>query len=324
MTRIVCTLASLLAAFFLAGCSSTGHRSVSKLFPPEPPAVINDVELRASFVRRMGELIKQGPEPAAFSSLTQQLSRTSCELSLPAVNRKQMDPAETYKTVVDSVVVVGSFYHCKREKCKELHNSAASGVIIHEDGAVLTNYHVVDTDKARMLGMAIMTFGGDVYLVDEVLAADESNDVAILKLRDAAGLPAVPIFRDEPVGRPVTVISHPVGRFYTLTHGYVSRYCESKSRSIMNITADYARGSSGGPIFNDRGDLVGLVSSTVSLAANSVPLTLGEDEKTLRLAEKGKPAKIKGSPFIMNMSHQMTVKKSVPSRAILDLIVPRR
>jgi S1-C subfamily serine protease len=68
------------------------------------------------------------------------------------------------------------------------------------------------------------------------------------------------------------VISHPDRRFYTLTDGIVSRYSTStgggKKTSVMMITADFARGSSGGPVFNDCGAVVGYVGSTVSVYYN--------------------------------------------------------
>jgi len=124
--------------------------------------------------------------------------------------------------------------------------------------------------------MAVMTVDGRVFLVDEVLAADPIHDVAAIRLRDACGLAVAPVSRDEPVGNPVSVISHPRRHFFTLTSGYVSRYSMGEQTNVvMNITADYAVGSSGGPVFNNRGDVVGLVSSTTSIAASNVRLNQG-------------------------------------------------
>lgn len=89
----------------------------------------------------------------------------------------------------------------------------------------------------------------------------------------------------------------------------------------MNVTADYAKGSSGGPVFNNRGDLIGLVSSTNSIAYTTLPLSVNPKEKTLCITQpRKKPASVNGKPLIMQMNHQMTLKNCVPSRSILDLI----
>ncbi|MFP6751862.1 MAG: serine protease, partial [Pirellulaceae bacterium] len=61
----------------------------------------------------------------------------------------------------------------------------------------------------------------------------------------------------------------PAGRFYTLTKGIVSRnavtYANNVSRKRLYITAEFAKGSSGSPIFNSRGEVVGIVASTQSI-----------------------------------------------------------
>ncbi|MBT7171765.1 MAG: trypsin-like peptidase domain-containing protein, partial [Phycisphaerales bacterium] len=76
-----------------------------------------------------------------------------------------------------------------------------------------------------------------------------------------------------PVGSEVTCISHPKGRLFSLTHGLVSRFFQTSNRIkgkktaktiMMTVTADYAAGSSGGPIFGPNGNIAGVVSSTYS------------------------------------------------------------
>jgi S1-C subfamily serine protease len=64
----------------------------------------------------------------------------------------------------------------------------------------------------------------------------------------------------------VTVISHPSSNFFSLTQGCISRYWAATSYGEltvrMSVTADFADGSSGGPMFNSRGAVTGLVSGT--------------------------------------------------------------
>ena len=72
-----------------------------------------------------------------------------------------------------------------------------------------------------------------------------------------------------PIGSSVSVISHPGQRYYCYTSGVVSRYTQLRSKEgpakAMTITADFARGSSGAPVMNDSGEVIGVVRSTESL-----------------------------------------------------------
>ncbi|WDE98566.1 serine protease [Lentisphaera profundi] len=308
----------------LSACTSLSENqdSHTSTVLNEPVLIIDDIKLRGEFEKKMTTLFKEGT-PSTHEKLQQELSRKTCKLELPSAGILNLTPAEIYQHRVKSTVMVGVLYNCKSKTCKKIHSSIASGVIIHEDGIVVTNYHVVDSKQTNLKGMGVMTADGHAFLVDEVLAADKVNDIAILKLKAASDLTAVPISRDEPVGNSVTLITHPMGKFYTLTQGYVSRYHVGKDkRCIMNITADYAKGSSGGPVFNNRGDLIGLVSSTFSIAYTNVPLVTDGETKSLAMKSGNdkKQAMYNGRPVILGLNHQMTVKNTVPSRAILKLI----
>ena len=277
-TRTFFIALGLLVLPMLGGCSGSdkGQLAASKV------TYVNDGELRKNFEKAFEKLSKESPDPTTNKTLIEQLSRTDCVIdNLPAAGKRSLSPQEVYQQGVRSTVVMGVVGHCPKKTCKKRHPFFSSAVIIHEDGIVATNYHVVNTSISKGLGMAIMTHDGRVFLVDEVLAANKHQDVALVKLRNPSGLTAAPLFRDEPVGASITVISHPNSKFYMLTQGYVSRYAKMGNRSVMNITADYAKGSSGGPFFNSRGDVVGLVSSTNSLVAMKQRLAVGEDQKLL-------------------------------------------
>jgi len=171
------------------------------------------------------------------------------------------------QTARDSVCVIGGLYRC--DKCTHWHTSMASGFVISSDGAIVTNYHVVDSQEKETL--VVMTADQNVYPVRRVLAASRADDLAILQV-DAEGLRPLPLARDvgeAPVGSNVCVISHPDGRFFCYTAGVVSRYMRLRSHGelieTVAITADYARGSSGAPVLNSQGQVVAVVSSTESI-----------------------------------------------------------
>ena len=293
---------------------------------PEP-LILNDSERFAAFTERVAKLIEEDI-PTPFAELRRQLERTSCKLDLPPPDRRRMTPDEIYRRRADTVLLIGVFYHCASPTCGRWHVSYSTGVLLREDGVFATNYHVVDSPEPKAAALGAMTLDGRAFLVEEVLAADRAQDVAILRLRGARGLSFAPIERDEPVGRPVTLITHPKSRFYTLSQGWISRYSVDASRRlVMTVTADYAVGSSGGPVFNDRGNIVGIASRTETVAPVTIPLLVDSKTKALSAAGPGdKPSLIGGRSAALALQPQMTAKDAVPSRAILNLVEasPRR
>lgn len=179
-----------------------------------------------------------------------------------------------YEEVCRAIVVVGSIESCK--ECDDFHMGAVStGWILDPRGWIMTNYHVLDDKEAGEIG--VMTFDGRVFPVREVLAADREGDAAILSI-DAGDveLAALPLAAATETGEAIRVIGHPDGRFYSLSEGIVSRVFTEETddepagrRTWLTVTADYGAGSSGAPVLNSAGEVVGMVSSTAALLADT-------------------------------------------------------
>jgi serine protease Do len=145
----------------------------------------------------------------------------------------------------------------------ELVYGAGSGFIVSPDGVILTNAHVVrDADEVTVKLQDRREFRA------KVLGSDPKTDVAVLKI-DAKNLPVVPIgnTRNLQVGEWVLAIGSPYGLESSVTAGVVS----AKGRSLPNdpvpfIQTDVAvnPGNSGGPLFNTRGEVVGINSQIYS------------------------------------------------------------
>ena len=94
--------------------------------------------------------------------------------------------------------------------------------------------------------------------------------MAVLQL-DGDGFAPLAVASAAPVGERVSVLSHPDKHFYCLNKGTVTRYSVSPRDpgmppvAAMEISADFARGSSGGPVLNPAGQVVGMVCSTTSV-----------------------------------------------------------
>lgn len=268
-------LLPLAHSFFLSpqcscpDCNSpvpTVRRCTESHGEPVGPASIEDDTLQRMLIRQGVSSIEQG-QAVDSSHLIQQLDLDCCQVDLSLDSSRIGDPAELFPVARESVVVVGGLYRC--DDCARWHTTTASGFVISASGAIVTNYHVVDSSNKEAL--VVMTSDHHVYCVQRVLAASLADDLAILQV-EAEGLRPLSVARSTeaaPVGSAVTVISHPDGRFYCCTAGVVSRYMKirsaGKSVIAVAITADYARGSSGAPVLNARGQVVAVVSSTESI-----------------------------------------------------------
>ncbi len=139
-----------------------------------------------------------------------------------------------------------------------------SGFILSADGLILTNAHVVKGAKEVTVKLPDRR-----ELVAKVLGVDPSTDIAVLKI-DAKNLPVVTLGRvaDLKVGEWVAAIGSPFGFENTVTAGVVS----AKNRALPDdsatpfIQTDVAvnPGNSGGPLFNSRGEVVGINSQIYS------------------------------------------------------------
>ena len=257
------------------------------------PKYFNDLKLSSDFQKGLEKLL-EGNQSVRLADLKIQLTQKHSKVVLGEIPIHSVSPNKLYDQVSKSVLVMGRLYNCG--KCSKWHTSMASAFAIGQDGIIVTNHHVLEKDEGEILGA--MDAEGIVYGVEKVLAANQEDDLAILKLRDANLIPMA-IGKPARVGADVWVISHPNRKLYTMTKGMVSRYNmimdnNRKHGRRMSITADYAKGSSGAPVFNRKGQVVGVVSSTSSIYYS---------------VENGKKENL-----------QMVVKNCIPVESIHELI----
>jgi hypothetical protein len=250
--------------------------------------VYYDGEINSTLSRGLQRMKALG-ETLDDQQVRRQLRRKSVALTFAEPPTEELTPADVYRRRGDSVVVIGTLLG-------DGGAAVAAGVILAPSGVVATAYHVIDKPPP-VVARGVMTRSGKLYPVREILAADKPNDVVLLKI-DASGLAAAPLSQGDPEGTPVTVISHPASNFYSLTHGYISRYWAVTSYgelgSRMSVTADFADGASGGPIFNPYGAVTGLVSATDAFGYQMVRRTGATADAIRRLARNATAAPQQG------------------------------
>jgi serine protease Do len=168
-----------------------------------------------------------------------------------------------------------------------------SGFIVESDGVILTNAHVVDgADEVRVKLSDRREFKG------KVLGVDAPTDIAVVKI-DAKGLPTVKLGdpRGVRVGEWVLAIGSPFGFDNTVTAGIVSATSRSlpEGTYVPFIQTDAAinPGNSGGPLFNLRGEVIGINSQIYSRTggymgvAFAIPINVAADVEK-QLVKNGK------------------------------------
>ena len=156
--------------------------------------------------------------------------------------------------------------------------SQGSGFIVRKDGAIVTNYHVISNAEDIKIKA-----GDKVLEVEGLLHIDKENDIVILKAT-AKELPIVKLgdIDKTEVGENIYVISSPLGLENTISEGILSgkREIDPKSK-ILQITAAISEGSSGSPVFNKNGEVIGIATFILKEAQNlnfAIPVNLIKDK----------------------------------------------
>jgi len=133
-----------------------------------------------------------------------------------------------------------------------------AGVVITSDGIIVTNAHVV----RRAQEVRVETFEGR-KLLGKVVTADSSQDLALLRVEstEVSWTPvAIVAGVQPPVGSEVYVIGHPAGLGWTVTRGIISAYRRGRGVQMIQTDAAISPGSSGGPLLDKVGHLIGIVT----------------------------------------------------------------
>ena len=133
-----------------------------------------------------------------------------------------------------------------------------SGFFVSSEGYLLTNEHVVRDAKFVQVKL---TTGREILA--EVIARDAVRDVALVKVEES-GMPFLPIRKEEiSVGSLVYAIGSPLGEEYstTVSQGVLSRYEYQRGRRLIQSDVFIAPGSSGGPLLDKSGNVIGISKS---------------------------------------------------------------
>ena len=137
--------------------------------------------------------------------------------------------------------------------------SIGSGFIVDRDGLIVTNFHVIEGASS----LEVKMFDGEVYDRVQVVDFDQRRDIAVLKVAPFTRLPVVPLSNSESVevGQDAVAIGNPQGLEHTVSVGVVSAFRRTEGYRLIQISVPISPGSSGGPLFNMRGEVIGITTS---------------------------------------------------------------
>jgi S1-C subfamily serine protease len=211
-----------------------------------------------------------------IETLRAQVQTRGHALKLTQPVSQKLTPPEIFDRLRQSTLAIGSFYKCP--ECGEWHFNSSAGFVVSSAGVVCTCCHVImaEDEGVKEAYLVAADSNGHVFPVESVLAADTDADTCFVKIA-ALGLKPLPFRSDVRVGERVYCLSHPGGFHFMFTEGIVSRLNRRRdlpfdehgktndvpTRPILylNVTAEFAPGSSGAAMVDEAGNVVGQVCS---------------------------------------------------------------
>lgn len=166
----------------------------------------------------------------------------------------------TSRKVQTQIVDPFEFFFGRRRAIpqEKVQNSLGSGVIVSQEGHILTNYHVV----ANVDEVLVQLADGRAPLPARFIGGDETTDIAVIQI-DAKGVRPLPLGDSDTVqvGQLVFAVGNPFGLQETVTKGIISatgRVTDEAGPEYFQTEAVINPGNSGGPLINIRGEIIGI------------------------------------------------------------------
>jgi len=262
---------SIVVGLLIQGCTTLGDETASR--GAKEGILKGAIDDQAMKEQLLSEAKKRLNSKTLTSgeTLRSQLNRKTTKVIFAQPHSHVLPASEQYEYARASVVIMGSVFQCG--KCKNLHLSTGAGFAVSEEGVFLTNHHVISS-ATNSLGMVAITADGVVAGVTEVLAANQVEDWALIRIPELK-LKPLPLKGNVSVGSEIFLVSHPNEHFFSFGKGNVARYGKGKTLSAqgekkgkqsfgvtewLEITAEFGKGASGGPVMDACGNVVGLIS----------------------------------------------------------------
>lgn len=135
-------------------------------------------------------------------------------------------------------------------------SATGSGFVYLDDKTIITNYHVM----TEAYTCKISTNKDMTYDINSLIAYSKEKDVAIIELKESTGLSPLALGDSDSIkkGETVTAIGSPLGIKNVVSNGILSGRLAEENMEVLQFTASISSGSSGGALFNEKGEVVGI------------------------------------------------------------------
>jgi serine protease Do len=184
-----------------------------------------------------------------------------------------------------------------------------SGFVVHEDGFLVTNAHVVESVKRIKV-----VFSDGREFQARVVSTDTSKDLAVLRIDAGGKLPFIELGRSDDlmIGETVIAIGNPYGYSNTVTSGVVSAVGRDIQvsegfwlRGLIQTDAPINPGNSGGPLLNVNGQLIG-IATAIRAEAQNIGFAIPVDTLVENVGQMLMPEKLRRVRLGLTIGHMTT------------------
>ena len=175
------------------------------------------------------------------------------------------------------------------------NDRVGTGFILDRSGLIATNLHVIEGEST--IKVKLYKDGGE-YQVVSIAGVDRGHDLALMRIKPRGTLSVVKLGDSSVVsaGDRIYAIGNPLGMDYSVSDGLISQVRQlSAELTILQISAPISQGSSGGPLFNQFGEVIGVTTMIVTQGQNinlAVPgnylVPMVKQEQAIALADFAK------------------------------------
>ena len=221
----------------------------------------NDDGMPKSYMTYFEDYYSAASKTPSSIKLEKVADRGSLTLQTGSSGTAKLSYNEIFQKCSPSVVGIKSF----DGKSSDSY-SWGSGIVVSSDGYILTNTHVIDEGERA----TVQLYDGSTCAA-KLVAADSQSDVAILKIEKTGLTPAVfASSKNIRTGDAVCAIGNPLSPDYslTMTSGIISATSREISYNgavmkLLQTDTSINEGNSGGPLFNDRGQVIGITNMKI-------------------------------------------------------------